>query len=177
MRKFRTLGMTAAFLVALFALPLGAQEQPAFRDSLLDRLAGHWVLTGTITGQATTHDVTAEWVLGHQYLHLREVSRERNAGGAPAYEADAYIGRDATTHEYTCIWLDIYGALDSHSVGASARARDSLQFAFHAGDGSTFITMFAYNRAGDSWTMNMDAGTPGKMSPFARTTLTRGPGR
>ena len=173
MRKSRTLGMTAAFLVALFALPLGAQELPAFRDSLLDRLDGHWVLRGTITGQATTHDVTAEWVFGHQFLRLHEVARERNAAGAPAYEAEAYIGRDATTHDLTCIWLDIYGTLDSHSVGYATRARDSMQFAFHAGDGSTFITTFAYDRATDSWTTNMDSGTPGKMTPFARTTLSR----
>ena len=31
--------------------------------------------------------------------------------------------------------------------------------------------------ATDSWTMNMDSGTAGKMTSFARTTLTRATGK
>ena len=174
MRTLTTLGRAAAFVIPLLAFPLAAQQQPAFRDSLLDRLAGSWVLRGTIGGQSTTHDVTAEWVLGHQYLHLHEISHERKADGSPEYEADAYIGRDPKSHQYTCVWLDVYGALDPHSVAYATAAHDSIPFAFHEADGSDFNTTFAYNRAADSWTMNMDAGTPGKMTPFARTTLTHG---
>lgn len=174
MRTLTTLGRAAAFLIPLLAFPLAAQQQPVFRDSLLDHLAGNWVLRGTIGGQATTHDLTAEWVLGHQYLRIHEVSRDRKADGAPEYEAEAYIGREPKTLVYTCVWLDVYGGLDPHSVAYGKRGGDSLPFSFHAGDGTDFNTTFTYDRTTDTWTMNMDSGTPAKMTPFARTTLTRG---
>ena len=45
----------------LLASPLAAQRMQ--RDSLLDRLAGNWVLRGTIAGQQVVHDVSARWVL------------------------------------------------------------------------------------------------------------------
>ena len=63
-------------------LPARAQ-QPAFQDALLDRLAGRWVLTGTIAGKPTTHDVVAEWVMEDQYLRIHEVSRELNPKSEP----------------------------------------------------------------------------------------------
>jgi len=62
-------------------------QQPTFHDQLLDHLPGNWVLQGTIAGKDTTHDVTAEWVLGHQYVRIHEVSREKNSQGLPAHEA------------------------------------------------------------------------------------------
>ncbi|HUN65772.1 MAG TPA: hypothetical protein VMW43_06680, partial [Bacteroidota bacterium] len=49
-------------------------QRAAFRDSLLDEFAGTWVLRGTIAGKQTTHDVSAEWILGHEYLQFREIS-------------------------------------------------------------------------------------------------------
>jgi len=74
MRNPTRLLCTAAGALLAAAAPLRAQ-QPTLRDSLLDRLVGRWVLRGTIQGAATTHDVTADWVLGHQYVRIQEASR------------------------------------------------------------------------------------------------------
>jgi hypothetical protein len=61
----------------LVLVGIAGAQQPTFHDALLDHLAGSWVLQGTIAGRPTTHDITAEWVLAHQYLRLQEVSREK----------------------------------------------------------------------------------------------------
>ena len=45
-----------------------------FQDPLLDRFTGTWVLEGMIAGGDVVHDVTAEWVSGHQYLRFVELS-------------------------------------------------------------------------------------------------------
>ena len=77
--------------IVLVALPASAQ-QLTLQDPLLDHLVGKWVLRGTIEGRETTHDIIAEWVLGHQYVRLHEVSREKNAQSQAAYEAIVFIG-------------------------------------------------------------------------------------
>ena len=76
----------AVFATVLASLAAAAQ-QPTLASPLLDHLAGHWVLRGTIAGKPTTHDVDAEWVIQHQYLRLHEVSQEQNAKRQPQYEA------------------------------------------------------------------------------------------
>jgi hypothetical protein len=57
------------------------------QDSFLDHLVGKWVLRGELAHKQTTHDILAEWVLGHQYVRLHEISRETKTNGQPAYEA------------------------------------------------------------------------------------------
>ena len=51
--------VTALIVLGLFAGTAIAQPAP-IKDPLLERLAGTWVLSGTLAGQQTTHDVTAE---------------------------------------------------------------------------------------------------------------------
>ena len=141
----------AAAFVAVFAGTALAQ-QTAFRDSLLDRLAGRWVMQGTIAEGRTTHDVTAEWVLAHQYLRIHEVSREKDAKGAAAYEAMVFIGWDPDSSEYACLWLDSTGGggLSAPVIGHAKRGGDEIPFVFRSPDGSAFHTTFAYDRTTDA---------------------------
>lgn len=181
----RTAGALALVFAAASALgmPCAAQTplaHGAVRDALLDHFAGRWVLTGTIAGRATTRDVTAEWVLGDRYLRVHQVARERDAAGAPTYQADVYIGQDPATHERTCVWLDSTpGGVDAQSLGrapAAAASGDSVPFLFRYNDGSRMHTTFIYDRTRDVWTWRLDEeppGTPDVRQPFARVTLTR----
>jgi hypothetical protein len=164
----------AAVLGAIsFSTAVHAQ-QATFQDSLLDHLTGKWVLTGKIGGKPTTHDVSAAWVLNHQYVELQEVSREKNKKGEPYYTAHVYIGWDQPTAQYVCVWLDDYGDISTQSLGHARRAGDSIAFVFRdTGDPGKFHTTFAYDVRRDGWTMNMDNESNGKLSPFARTVLTR----
>jgi hypothetical protein len=159
----------------LVSTPARAQQPPAFQDPLLDRLTGAWVLQGTIGGQETTHDVAAEWVLGHQYLRLTEVSREKDAEGRAAYEAIVFIGWDQPSEAYACLWLDSTGGggLTGQAIGHAKRNGDAVAFLFKASDGSLFHTTFAYNREAGTWQWLMDGEAGGKLQSFARVTLIR----
>jgi hypothetical protein len=163
-----------AFCCLALASPALAQ-QPTFHDALLDSLVGHWVLTGTIGKKTTTHDVTATWVLNHQYLEFQEISREKNKDGTPVYEAAVYIAWDQPTSEYVCAFLDVFGDISTESFGHAPRKGDSIALVFQdRKDTGKFHNTLTYRRADDSWTMNMDQEDPkGKLTPFARTTLTK----
>jgi hypothetical protein len=168
------LALIAAALLTVLAGPALAQ-QPAFRDTLLDRLAGRWVLQGTIAGSQTTHDVTAEWVLAHQYLRIHEVSREKDAAGTPAYDAIVFIGWDQPSSQYACLWLDSTGGggLSAPAIGHGTRSGDEIAFLFQGGDGSIFHTTFAYERTTSTWQWRMDGEQKGELQPFARVKLVR----
>ena len=149
-------------------------QQPTFRDSLLDRFVGNWVLRGTIQDGPVTHDVSAEWVLAHQYVRMHEVSRERDSTGAPEYEANVYIGWDPAAKQYVCIWLDVFGGISAQSVGRATPAANRIAFVFSIGLGQPgFHTTFIYDQASDRWSWEMDNVEDGRRAPFARVSLTR----
>ena len=158
----------------LMSCPAVAQ-QPGFQDALLDRFAGEWILQGTIGGNETTHDIVAEWVLGHQYLRFHEVSRESSDVGVPEYEAIVFIGWDQASSQYACLWLDSTGGggLSAQAIGHAKRGGDELAFVFEIGDGTAFHTTFVYIRNSDTWQWQMDWEKDGVRKPFARVTLTR----
>ena len=162
-------------VLLLAALPALA-EGPGFQDELLDRLVGDWVMTGTIAGGETTHDLEARWVLEHQYLQFHELAREKDAAGRPAYEAIVTIGWEEPAQRYACLWLDSTGGggLDEDAVmGHADREGDTLPFKFVMGEDAVFHTTFIYHRDSDTWEWTMDSERDGEMRPFARVTLTR----
>jgi hypothetical protein len=167
----RKSAVVAVLCLAVLAGLCSAQEPAAFHDDLLDHLAGNWVLQGTIMGKPAMHDVTAEWVLGHQYLRFHEVSRDKQ-GDRPQYEAMVFIGWDPKTSEYICIWLDDFGFAFDNAVGRAERNGNEIPFLFPYPNGP-FHTTFAYTPESGSWEMRMDNDVQGKLKPFARTKLTR----
>jgi hypothetical protein len=158
------------------SLALGAGlafgQQPIFHDQLLDKLTGQWLLQGTIAGKQTTHDIAADWVLGHQYVRIHEVSREKNAQGQPAYEAMVFVGWDQAAAEYVCIWLDTYGGMNDSSIGHAKHNGDEIHFLFKDKD-SIFHTRFVYHPEAGDWEWRMDSEGKGALKPFARVKLTR----
>jgi hypothetical protein len=153
------------------ALPLHAQ---APRDSLLDHLIGQWVLRGPMAGQNVVHDVSFQWVLGGEYVEMREVSRERTAAGSPTYEAVVYLVHDPHTHAYGALWMDNtdYNAFYPAGVGRGNAAGDSIPFVF-ADSASRFHNTFVYDRNADTWAWHMDNEDAHGLRPFARVVLTR----
>jgi len=142
---------------------------------LLRRIAGSWVLEGTIDGKATVHDVVAGLVLNEQYVQLHEVSRERDAQGRPVYEALVYLTWEQGRGEYSCQWLDSTSNAGL-SNGVTCRAKpsfDELQLLFKYPDGTAFHTTFAYDRAADTWQWRMDGEEKGQLKPFARLLMRR----
>ena len=165
----RTLALGTLISFCALAQPTG------FQDSLLDRMAGKWVLEGTIAGRNTTHDIVSEWVLGHHYMRIQEVSRDKDAKNKPAYDATIFIGRDPRSGEYRCLWLDNTGPWDftSQGIGRAKRVGDTIPFRFGSDDGSSIHTTFSYDRNDDTWQWSIDNETGGKTRAFARVRLTR----
>ena len=150
-------------------------QSSRFEDTVLNRMAGDWVLKGTIAGQQTVHDISAAWILAHEYLQLHEISREQDSLGHPAYEALVFFGWDASLKEYDCLWLDITGGggLTGQGIGRAPRSGYTIPFLFKGSDGSLFHTTFVYDMVSDTWQWLMDGDEQGKLVPFARVTLQR----
>jgi len=169
--------MIRALPIALAALALSSSavaRQPPSPASLFSHLAGRWVLRGTIQNQQTTHDVDAAAVLNGGYMQLHEVSREKDAKGAPAYEAIVYLSLDPKTSEFACLWLDTTssaGLAPGATMGRGTASGNSIALLFKTG-ADTFHTTFIYNPSADSWQWQMDGESGGKTTPFARVTLT-----
>jgi len=162
-----------AWLCMLLAVAANADEPP-FADELLDRFVGEWVMQGMIAGGEVTHDLKADWVLGHQYLRFDEVSRETLESGAPVYEATVFIGWDKPSGRYVCLWLDLTGGggLANDVFGYAEPAEDNLAFVWGESD-ETWHTTFFYERETDTWRWTMDGEKDGERTAFARVTLVR----
>jgi hypothetical protein len=151
-------------------------QQPPFQDQLRERLIGNWVLTGTVAGQPTTHDVKAEWVLNHQYVQINEISRELNEKGQPKYEATVFVAWNAKTEQYACLWLDIIGGLSQASIGYATPSKDTMAFLFKGLDaGDDFHNTFKYNAKADTWEWLMDSEKKGILTPFGQLKLEKKP--
>jgi hypothetical protein len=164
-----------AAVLCMLPRPAAGQPSPA-GDPFLQRLAGSWVLRGTIAGRATTHDVTSEWILSRQYLQIHERSREQDAKGQPEYEAVVLIGMDPANAEYQCLWLDSTGGggLKAQAFARGKRSGDAVPFLFRELGGAViFNNTFSYDKDTDSWAWQMDNVENGKAVPFGRVRLTR----
>ena len=160
-------------LMAVAVAGSAAAQQATLHDPLLDHMAGTWVAEGTIAGKPTTHDITGEWVLKHQYLRLHEVSREKDADGKPFYEAMIFIGWDQTQKAYAAVWLDDYGDVAPQSLANATRTGEAMPFVFKDPDGSITRTTMTYLPGADRWTWTIDEDDKGKTTSFARLMLRR----
>jgi len=160
-------------LIATASLPVFAQQSVA-HETLLEHQTGNWILQGTIAERETTHDVDAEWVLGHEYVRLHETSREKKAQGQAAYEAIIFVEWDESSSEYRCLWLDSTGGggLSAQGIAHGKRSGDEIAFLFKDKD-SSIHTTFAYSKSTDTWQWLIDNEAGGKVSEFARVKLTR----
>lgn len=162
--------------LALLAPAIGMAGEPLTPDELLGRLAGSWILRGTIEGQPVTHDVDARWVLEGNYVQLHELARETDSDGRPAYEAIVYLDWEPEPGEYACLWLDSTagGGLSAPEGRAKPRGTE-IPLLFEGSDGSRFHNTFAYDADRDAWTWALDSEREGRLVPFARVSLERKP--
>lgn len=167
LRRTRWLALASALIASS-----APAQQATFRSPLVDKLVGTWVLTGTIHGKQTTHEVRAEWVLNHQYVRIDEVSREKDGAGQPQYAATIFVGWDETSKQFVAVWLDIWGGASPQSIGYAKQDGNTLPFVFKGPD-DLFHTTFAWDAKTDTWQWRMDSEANGKLTPFARVTLAR----
>ena len=146
-------------------------------DTLLDHMAGKWLLKGTIAGGRVEHDITAAWVLGHQYIEIKETSREKQADGTPVYEATVFISRDKSRNQYDCLWLDntSNSGLSNEIIAHADVKPNVIAFLFKINAKSYFHTTLTYNTADDSWHWHMTDDENGKLEVFADAVMSKSP--
>lgn len=161
------------FLLVVIRCPLLGQKKDEGPTQLLEHLGGNWVLEGVLGSRHVMHDITAEWILNHEYLRLHEVSREKNNKGGPSYEAIIIISWDNKANEYRCLWLDNTegGGLSTPTARAKP-AGQSITFVF-APPNESLHTTFKYDKRSDRWQLTIDDVKDGKPYRFGDDTLTR----
>ena len=131
-------------------------------------------MTGRLGGKQAMHDIEAEWVLKREYMRLHEVSREKDASGAPAYEAIVFISWDAKANEYRCLWLDNTAGGGLSAEIARGRQKDgSVELVFAISPWESLHTTLRYAARTDTWEMTIDDLTEGKTDRFGDVRLTR----
>ncbi|WP_250634362.1 hypothetical protein [Pinirhizobacter soli] len=164
-------------IVLIAFAPLGnAAFAQAINDPLLNHLTGQWVLSGKIAHRDVVHDVTAQWVLGRQYIQIHEVSRAKKHDGKPEYEAIVYVGWNPVLNQYTCLWLDSTGGngLVTEGLGHAEKDPKTLLFKWNDVNGSTSLqNAFSYDAAHDTWRWWIDNIDDGKAKQFADVRLPR----
>ena len=156
------------------ALAQGSKK--AAPEFLMERMAGKWVMRGTMAGGKVTHDVHVDRILDRRYVRIHELSREKDAWGKPAYEAWIHIAWDKEKEEFVVMWLDNTATTNfsPDGVGHGKPDGDRIPFVWNLADGSGIHNTFAYNRASDTWSWRIDnVDKSGKTSPFGRVTLKR----
>ena len=164
------LKILAAFMFVAMA---SAQQPPAWQDDLVEHFAGMWKLEGTVAGRPAHHKVTAQWVLGHQFLEIHE----QTAADAPAsesrYDALWFLGHDEVSERYVLHLMDVFGARYSEAIGYGTREGNELRFVFEYPDGP-FHKRWRWLPETNAWEWHLEQkDKTGKWKPFADFKLTR----
>ena len=166
----------ASFAVSAFAQSAAPIDGAGtvLADPLLERMVGHWTVTGTLAGRPTRQTVEARWILNHQFLQIHEVGENDPTTGKPRYEALPMIGYDNMSGRYVAHWIDIFGGRFSETLGYGARAGDEIDLVFEYPDGP-FHTDLIWDGAHGQWRWRMkQKDAAGKRISFADLTQSRG---
>ena len=148
----RSLRLTGLCCLALTASLAGQTSRAVTMEALLDRLVGHWLMTGSVRGRPATYTLDAARVLQRRFveLHMEDVTRPA------AYEARVFIGVDSSGGRYIAHWLDRFGAAFSIPPATGEARGDTLLLNFPYPDGA-FRDTFAYDRPSDTWYFRLEA--------------------
>jgi hypothetical protein len=163
------------FFLVMACTPLRSQEgsdldgpKAGFHDDLISKLEGAWNLTRKIRGTEVQNNVSATWVLNHQFLqiHMKDVKNP------PAYEALVLVGYVPSSGRYVAHWCDTYGGNFS-AMGTGIRSGNSVEFRFAYPDGPFFNT-FTWSPGKNQWVMRLESqDANGARTLFAVDTLDR----
>lgn len=110
-----------------------------FNDQLLDKLVGNWDLKGIIGNRPVANNLSAQWVLKHQFIELNFIDIAK----IPSYEAKVFIGYDCISERYVVHWIDNFGGRFSETLGYGQQKRNFIDLRFEYPDGP-FLCKFIY---------------------------------
>lgn len=119
-------------------------------DDLLNKLIGHWSLTGKMGDTDLYQDVTVKWVLRETFLEVHCIPVRVGENGNPDYEALYLIGYDKKNGEYILHLFDTYGVTSKPIPGIGKRKDNTIQFTFNY-DIGPWTNTFSWNPDKKSW--------------------------
>ena len=161
----------AAMLLAGLSLSQRAPgAEPRSPDNqYLDRLLGDWDMAGAVGAKPVRYHARGERVLGRGFLKLHMI----DAATPPTYEADLFLGVDATAGDYVAHWLDRFGAAGARVVASGTRDGERLVLRFPYAEGA-FRDTFTFDPGSGTWSLLLESQAPGgAWATFARYTLVR----
>jgi hypothetical protein len=132
MRQFLFLIGSGALLGSAFA---ASQPGQSFSpdEAYLNSFSGDWDMAGDVRGTPVRYHCHAGRVLHNGFLLLHLV----DAAPSPDYEADVFIGYDASANDYVVHWLAKYGAAGARVVASGKREREQLVVTFPYSTGAS----------------------------------------
>jgi hypothetical protein len=121
--------LAALALVPILGIPLVAQrgpnqQQPSFKNELLDNLQGLWSFVAAPGAPPIRGGADANWELGHQFLRLHQ----KEVDGP---ESVTYIGYDTYDRRLVATRLDsISGARGAETNGYGLQDGNKITFTF-----------------------------------------------
>jgi hypothetical protein len=139
---------SAVFICCFCSLCSGqnACDDKIFNDLLLDKLVGKWNLEGEVANERVRNDVSAQWVLKHQFLELTLT----DVANPPAYVAKVFIGFDCVSERYVVHWIDSFGGRFSETLGYGQKKDQAIEFRFEYPQGP-FLNQFSYDKEKNIW--------------------------
>ena len=126
-------------------------------------------MRGRLLGEPVGYSAHGGWILNHQFLKLHLVENST----PPQYEAEIYLGFDASRDRYVVHWLDTLGAKPSATLGYGKREMHVLRFQFDYESGP-FRDTLSYDAGAQVWQLSVERmGEDGTWVEFASHTLHR----
>jgi hypothetical protein len=143
-----TRGSCLTLLLALAVAPPAVSQSPtpAAMDSLLERMVGRWIMSGSVLGKPVSYVLDVSRVLQRRFVELHMTDR----ANPPQYEARVFIGVDSAGGRYLAHWLDNTGAAYSIPPATGTASGDTVNLMFPYPDGA-FRDTFAYDRQAGTW--------------------------
>lgn len=144
-------------------------DQSIFKDTLLDKLTGQWVASGTVGSDKVVYNFFVQWVLNHQFLEMDFA----DTAATPEYTAKVFVGYDCKKDKYIVHWIDNFGGAFSETLGYGTRNIQSIEMLFEYAAGQ-LINTFSYDENGDQWTSHtVTKDEEGNWVTFGRIILKR----
>jgi hypothetical protein len=121
-------------------------------DIYLDGFQGEWEMVGNVLGKPVRYHCHGQRVLQGGFLSLHMI----DAAPSPEYEAEVFIGFDATAKDYIVHWLDRYGAAGARVVATGKREGQRLVVTFPYSSGA-FRDTFSGDPKSNHWTLLIES--------------------
>lgn len=138
----------------------------------LNHMVGEWTLTGVMGEIDLYQRVSADWVLGGNYLRMQVNSTAPAENPTASYEAIYHFGYNQDHGIYIMHLLDTTEVPMDCTVGRAQRLADSLPFLFQY-EGTPFHNTFTWFPEPREWTSIQTYEQDGIMKTFATKRLSR----